>query len=91
MNTVLTERVLSTNQTLQIVQGDITTETVDAIVNAANEVAVAGFLAGRLNFTGIPKVIEAVMTKATTGPIGTIDDVLCADREARALTREQLA
>ena len=37
MNTVLTERVLSTNQTLQIVQGDITTETVDAIVNAANE------------------------------------------------------
>ena len=37
MNTVLTEYVLSTGQTLQIVQGDITTETVDAIVNAANE------------------------------------------------------
>ena len=36
MNTVLTERVLSTNQTLQIVQGDITIEAVDAIVNAAN-------------------------------------------------------
>ena len=37
MNTVLTEHVLSTSQILQIVQGDITTETVDAIVNAANE------------------------------------------------------
>ena len=37
MNAVLTEHVLSTGQTLQIVQGDITTETVDAIVNAANE------------------------------------------------------
>lgn len=37
MNTVLTEHVLSTGQILQIVQGDITTETVDAIVNAANE------------------------------------------------------
>jgi len=37
MNTVLKEHVLSTGQTLQIVQGDITTETVDAIVNAANE------------------------------------------------------
>ena len=37
MNTVLREHVLSTGQTLQIVQGDITTETVDAIVNAANE------------------------------------------------------
>ena len=37
MNTILVERILSTGQTLQIVQGDITTEEVDAIVNAANE------------------------------------------------------
>ena len=37
MNTVLTERALSTGQTIQIMQGDITTEKVDAIVNAANE------------------------------------------------------
>ncbi len=37
MNTVLTEHVLITGQTLQIVQGDITAEEVDAIVNAANE------------------------------------------------------
>jgi O-acetyl-ADP-ribose deacetylase (regulator of RNase III) len=37
MNTVLAERVLPTGQTIQIVQGDITAETTDAIVNAANE------------------------------------------------------
>src|SRR3990172_4779914 len=37
MNTVLKERILPTGQNLQIVQGDITTEEVDAIVNAANE------------------------------------------------------
>jgi len=37
VNTVLVERILSTGQTLQIVQGDITTDDVDAIVNAANE------------------------------------------------------
>jgi putative ATPase len=37
MNTVLKEQVFSTGQTIQIVQGDITTEQVDAIVNAANE------------------------------------------------------
>lgn len=37
MNKVLAERVLPTGQTLQIVQGDITAETTDAIVNAANE------------------------------------------------------
>ena len=36
MNTVLTERVVSTGQTLQVVRGDITAETTDAIVNAAN-------------------------------------------------------
>jgi O-acetyl-ADP-ribose deacetylase (regulator of RNase III) len=37
MNTLLVERTLPTGQTLQLVQGDITTEEVDAIVNAANE------------------------------------------------------
>jgi len=37
MNKVLVERNFPTGQTLQIVQGDITTETTDAIVNAANE------------------------------------------------------
>jgi O-acetyl-ADP-ribose deacetylase (regulator of RNase III) len=37
MNTVLVEKRLVSNQTIQIVQGDITIEEVDAIVNAANE------------------------------------------------------
>ena len=37
LNTVLVERILQTGQIIQIVQGDITTEEVDAIVNAANE------------------------------------------------------
>jgi O-acetyl-ADP-ribose deacetylase (regulator of RNase III) len=37
MNTALVEHILSTGQAIQVVQGDITTEEVDAIVNAANE------------------------------------------------------
>jgi O-acetyl-ADP-ribose deacetylase (regulator of RNase III) len=37
MNTLLLERKLPSNQLIQIVQGDITAEDVDAIVNAANE------------------------------------------------------
>ncbi len=37
MNSVLAQRILSTGQALQIVQGDITVDEVDAIVNAANE------------------------------------------------------
>jgi O-acetyl-ADP-ribose deacetylase (regulator of RNase III) len=36
MNSILVEHVLSTGQKLQIVEGDITVEEVDAIVNAAN-------------------------------------------------------
>ena len=37
MSTVLAEKILPTGQTLQIAQGDITLEKMDAIVNAANE------------------------------------------------------
>ena len=37
MNTILKERELATGQSILIVQGDITTEETDAIVNAANE------------------------------------------------------
>lgn len=37
MNRLLAEHILPTGQIIQIVQGDITTEDVDAIVNAANE------------------------------------------------------
>lgn len=37
MNSVLAEKQLASGRTLQIVQGDITIETADAIVNAANE------------------------------------------------------
>ena len=37
MNALLSETVLPTGQSLQLVQGDLTAETTDAIVNAANE------------------------------------------------------
>jgi putative ATPase len=37
MNSVLAEYTLETGQTIQIIQGDITIEEVDAVVNAANE------------------------------------------------------
>lgn len=37
MSQILVEQVISTGQTIQIVQGDLTEEQVDAIVNAANE------------------------------------------------------
>lgn len=55
-----------------------------AIANAANEVAVAAFLEGRLNFTGIPQVIESVLSGMAAGPATDLGRVLDADAEARS-------
>jgi 1-deoxy-D-xylulose-5-phosphate reductoisomerase len=52
-------------------------------LNAADEIAVAAFLAGRLSFSGIPAVIEAVLHGMPRGKLQGIDDVLAADAEAR--------
>jgi 1-deoxy-D-xylulose-5-phosphate reductoisomerase len=59
-----------------------------AIVNAANEVAVAAFLDGQLNFPGIPAVIESVMTTVQGGPALDLERVLAADAEARRVAHE---
>jgi len=57
--------------------------TAPAVLNAANEVAVAAFLEGRLNFSGIAAVIEAVVRDCPAGPAEDLDSVLAADAEAR--------
>jgi 1-deoxy-D-xylulose-5-phosphate reductoisomerase len=54
------------------------------VLNAANEVAVESFLAGKLGFLRIPALIESVLEELGDGPVTSIDDVLSADREARA-------
>jgi 1-deoxy-D-xylulose-5-phosphate reductoisomerase len=57
-----------------------------AVLNAANEVAVAGFLAGRLAFTTIAAVVEEALAEEQRGPapVHSIDDVLAADARGRA-------
>jgi 1-deoxy-D-xylulose-5-phosphate reductoisomerase len=62
-----------------------------AILNAANEVAVQAFLDRELNFLDIPRVIEAVITQMSAGAIGSLEDVLAADAEARQRALERLA
>jgi 1-deoxy-D-xylulose-5-phosphate reductoisomerase len=54
-----------------------------AALNAANEIAVAAFLEGRLNFCGIGRVIESVMGAGAAGTATDLDSVLAADAEAR--------
>jgi 1-deoxy-D-xylulose-5-phosphate reductoisomerase len=59
-------------------------------LNAADEVAVAAFLEGRLPFLGIARVIERVLERMPRAAFGSIEDVLLADREARRLACEEL-
>jgi 1-deoxy-D-xylulose-5-phosphate reductoisomerase len=54
-----------------------------AILNAANEVAVAAFLALRIGFLGIADVVEAVLDRYDPPPPRDIDAVLAIDGEAR--------
>lgn len=55
-----------------------------AVLNAANEAAVAAFLDGHLSFTRIAVVVEETMARYTPPAPQTLVDVLAIDREARA-------
>ena len=62
-----------------------------AVLNAANEVAVAAFLAGRIGFADIAIVVERVLALGNHRPAPrSLEDVLAVDADARALAREAL-
>jgi len=65
--------------------------TAPAVLNAANEVAVAAFLGGRLGFLGIPRLIEEVLGQHRNVPADGLSTVLEADRWARELAEAMLA
>jgi len=65
--------------------------TAPAVLNAANEVAVAAFLERRLNFAGIPAVIDSVLQQHHLKPVHTLEDALAADAWARAQALDQLS
>ena len=60
--------------------------TAPAVFNAANEVAVAEFLAGRVPFTSIAGAVAEALEHWPGGPVHTLDDVLQADAWARRET-----
>ena len=62
-----------------------------AMLNAANEVAVDAFLAGRLVFTRIPDLIERVLEAGAWRDVHSLEDVLAADAAAREAGRQYLA
>jgi 1-deoxy-D-xylulose-5-phosphate reductoisomerase len=58
-------------------------ETMPAILNASNEVAVNAFLCDAIKFTEIPHLIQRVMEDHDVRPVHTIEDILKADHWAR--------
>ena len=62
--------------------------TAPAVFNAANEVAVEAFLEERISFTGMAQVIEEALDGVPLQPVTGVDDILEADRRARALARD---
>ena len=59
-----------------------------AILNAANEVSVHSFLAGRIAFLDIARVVEETLSRVTTRGVTTLADVIAIDAEARAFASE---
>jgi 1-deoxy-D-xylulose-5-phosphate reductoisomerase len=57
--------------------------TMPAILNGANEVAVARFLGGEINFLGIPRLVERTMERVASTDVLSLDAVFQADAEAR--------
>jgi 1-deoxy-D-xylulose-5-phosphate reductoisomerase len=59
-------------------------------LNAANEVAVEAFLAGRARFTDIAATCAEALARLAARPIGSLDEALAADAEARRVARDAL-
>jgi 1-deoxy-D-xylulose-5-phosphate reductoisomerase len=64
--------------------------TAPAILNAANEIAVAAFLDGKLRFTAIPEIIEETLGQVAAVDAVSLAMVIDADAQARDVAREQL-
>jgi 1-deoxy-D-xylulose-5-phosphate reductoisomerase len=64
--------------------------TAPAALNAANEVAVHAFLAGRLDFPGIPRVVGKVLERHRPVPVTSLAGVLEADAWSRGVAEEIL-
>ena len=62
-----------------------------AALNAADEIAVAAFLARQLSFGGIAQVIEQVLARMPRSQPRSIADILGADAEARRLAGEEIS
>ncbi|HEY5535035.1 MAG TPA: 1-deoxy-D-xylulose-5-phosphate reductoisomerase [Ignavibacteria bacterium] len=64
--------------------------TTPAVLNAANEIAVAAFLEQKIKFVDLPKIINKVLTAHVCGEDPSLESILNADSWARIKTTEIL-
>ncbi|HXV05942.1 MAG TPA: 1-deoxy-D-xylulose-5-phosphate reductoisomerase [Solirubrobacterales bacterium] len=62
--------------------------TAPCVLNAADEVAVAAFLDGRIGFTAIPEAIERALEEMPPLPVSHFDELFAVDAEARRRTEQ---
>ena len=62
-----------------------------AALNGANESAVNAYLDGQLEFQDIPRIIEAVLEHHSVIAHPRLDEILEADRWAKAVAQESIA
>ncbi len=65
-----------------------TAGTAPSLMNAANEIAVAAFLARKIAFLAIPQLIDTVLNQLPIHPVTCIEDVLEADAQARVAAEQ---
>ncbi|WP_298188810.1 1-deoxy-D-xylulose-5-phosphate reductoisomerase [Novosphingobium sp.] len=61
-----------------------------AVLNAANEIAVAAFLAGQIGFTRIVQCAEDVLARGLPKAPASLEEVIAVDREARIRAAETM-
>ncbi len=66
-------------------------QTMPAVLNAANEIAVQAFLDRQIPFKDISEIIRAAMNNHDPAPVAELEDVLSADRWAREEARKLIA
>jgi len=62
-----------------------------AVLNGANEVAVAAFLAGRISFLAIAETVAETLERVHEGRDDSLEDILAADARARYVAEERIA
>ena len=61
------------------------------ILNAANEIAVAAFIAGQAGFLDIDAIVAETLNMVASGPVATLEEVMAIDAAARRTARALVA